>query len=161
MYKFAWTPALALLLVSASAVASIGSGNSTRGERTVMDVHQSFDAQRRSIEADLANGKTYSELSDSDRAKVTGALERMGNLLHEAGGVAALDEAQKVRVFNDQELVNSLLSQAAADSRLICRREKRIGSNRTTTQCMTALQRNRQSEQARKDLSDSATSSQR
>ena len=161
MYKFAWTPALALLLVSANAFASIGSGNSARSERMAMDVHQSFDAQRQSIEADLADGKTYSELSDSDRSKVTEALQRMGSLLHDAGGVAALDEAQKVRVFNDQELVNSLLSRAAEDSRLICRREKQIGSNRTTTHCMTALQRNRQTERARKDLTDSATSSQR
>ena len=159
MYKFAWTPALALLLVSANAFASIGSGNSARSERMAMDVHQSFDAQRQSIEADLADGKTYSELSDSDRSKVTEALQRMGSLLHDAGGVAALDEAQKVRVFNDQELVNSILAKAGNDSRLVCRREKQIGSNRITTQCMTALQRARQTEEARKTMTDSQRSS--
>ncbi|MDR7067916.1 hypothetical protein J2X02_000733 [Pseudoxanthomonas japonensis] len=161
MHKFAWTFALALLLVSATAVASIGSGSNGRGERATLDVHQSFQAQRRAIETDLANGETYSELTSKDRVQVSEALDRIGALLSESGDIAGLGEAQKVRVFNDQELVNNILSQAADDSRLVCRREKQIGSNRVTTQCMTALQRDRQAEQARKTMSDSANSSQR
>ncbi len=158
MRKFAWIAALALL-VSANALASIDSGQRERDERVLLDVNLSFEAQRQAIEADLKDGKTYSELSDKDRVAVNEALDRMETALASAGGVTGLDAEQKVRVFNDQELVNSILAKAGDDSRLVCRREKQIGSNRITTQCMTALQRARQTEEARKTMTDSQRSS--
>ncbi|MEL5920715.1 hypothetical protein AAGG60_21830, partial [Stenotrophomonas maltophilia] len=53
---------------------------------------------------------------------------------------------------NDQQVVNTGLTQAREDSRLICQREKPIGSNRTTTQCRTVAERARPKQRANQDL---------
>lgn len=157
MYKLALT-SLMLFVLAGNAEATIGSSGGKGQEHAALDVAGSFTEQRKAIEARLANGETYSEINQKDRAAVKEALERMAVMLEQSGGVAGLNEEQKVRVFNDQELVNGILTQAAEDSRLICRREKQIGSNRTTTHCMTALQRQRQMEDARKSMTQSQRS---
>lgn len=157
MYKLVLT-SLVLFILAGNAEATMGSSGRKGQENAALDATGSFSEQRKAIEARLANGETYSEINQRDRAAVREALERMSALLEQPGGIAALSEEQKVRVFNDQELVNGILTQAAEDSRLICRREKQIGSNRPITQCMTALQRQRQMEEARKSMTQSQRS---
>jgi hypothetical protein len=51
-----------------------------------------------------------------------------------------------VRVFNDQEVVNTLLTQARADSRLVCDRSRPTGSHRRQTKCQTVAERRRRME---------------
>ena len=54
---------------------------------------------------------------------------------------SGLHPAAQADVVNDQELVNTLLAKARADSRLVCRREVPTGSNRPQTICMTVAER--------------------
>jgi len=157
MYKLALT-SLMMLAFAGTAHATIDSSSKKAQEHAALDVTGSFAEQRKAIDARLANGETYSEINQEDRKTVKEALDRMAAVLEQSGGVAALNEEQKVRVFNDQEVVNTILTRAADDSRLVCRREKRIGSNRPTTQCMTALQRREQLEEARKSMTQSQRS---
>jgi hypothetical protein len=105
-----------------------------------------FAAQRAQIEADLADGKTYAEISRNDRAKVRESLDRIGATLAGVESIDALNPDAKARVFNDQELVNQILTAAAADSRLICERTAKTGSNRKITTCETVAERNRRRE---------------
>lgn len=123
-----------------------------RSSGPVLDVNLSFAEQRDGIQSALADGKTYAEISQDDRSKVMLALNRIGGALERAGSVQQLKGAQKMQVFNDQELVNTVLTRAAADSRMVCKRERPIGSNRIVSQCMTVAQRNRQREEARNDI---------
>lgn len=102
-----------------------------------------FAAQRATIEKGLANGKTYSELSASDRARVRESLDRMGAMLEGGKTPEALRADHKVHLYNAQETVNTLLSQAAAGSRMVCSREAPTGSQRKVTTCITVAERTR------------------
>ncbi len=113
-----------------------------------MNVKKSFAQQLSTIRQQLDDGKTYSELSAENRSKVEAALSRMATVLNSHPDVDTLREEDKVVLFNDQETVNTLLSKASSDSRLICRREAVIGSLRTTTQCKTVAERRRDNEDA-------------
>ena len=132
-----------LVALSPLAHASISQSGPAK-QKAELDVKKNtFAEQRARIIDQLADGETYSEISSENRSKVKDALNRIDGQLQSAGGVEALSAQQKADVFNDQELVNTLLTEASEDSRLVCTREKRVGSHRQTTQCMTVAARNR------------------
>lgn len=111
-----------------------------------------FAAQRAAIEKSLADGKTYAELSAADRTKVRESLARMSGRLNGAESVDSLSEQVQVALFNDQEIVNTILTQAADDSRLVCERSRSTGSHRASTKCHTVAERRRRMERDREDL---------
>lgn len=110
-----------------------------------------FAEQRENIIEDLGDG-IYRELSDADRQRVLEALSRMADKLEDVSQFDQLDKRDQTTVFNDQELINNLLSEAAADSRLICKREKFVGSHRTTNVCLTVAERRRLAEAAQEQM---------
>jgi hypothetical protein len=134
----------AFMLVAGSAAAA------DTGAR--VDVDDGFMAQRDTILKELGDGKTYSEIDSADREKVKAALARIATVLDQSDGVDQLKEQQKVEVFNDQELVNSILTKAGEDSRLVCKRVRKTGSHMTSNQCMTVAARNRAMEHAQEEL---------
>jgi len=136
-------------LVSMSSLAWAGDA-----EQQLALAEGGFAEQRAQIEADLADGKTYAEIDAGDRSEVRASLERIGQQLDGVASIDDLTEEQKTRVFNDQEVINTILTQAAADSRLICERVTRTGSNRRTTTCLTVAERERRRTQSQDDLRD-------
>ena len=106
-----------------------------------LDTSRPTAAQVQRIHADLADHKTYSELSQGDRAQIVNALSRISGRLGDDAVLSSLHPTAQVEVVNDQELVNTLLAKARADSRLVCRREQLTGSNRTQTVCLTVAER--------------------
>lgn len=105
-----------------------------------------FADQRQEIEEDLADGKTYAEISNSDRATVRESLHRIGNRLEGVDSIDSLDMETKVDIFNEQEKINTILTQAAADSRLVCERSAPTGTRMRKTQCQTVAERRRRAE---------------
>lgn len=105
-----------------------------------------FAEQRAEIEEDLADGKTYAEINSRDRAEVREALDRISRELEGVDSVAELAEPAKVTVFNEQERINTILTQAKADSRLVCDRNRPTGSHRKVTKCQTVAERRRRME---------------
>ena len=152
MYRIVFVPLL--VLFASTAHATIDSSSRKASGKQHVDVSLSFEDQKRAIETDLADGETYSEIERKDREAVNGALQRISNSLASHSGVAGLSDAEKAAVFNDQELINNILTRANADSRLVCVREKKVGSHRTTTQCATVADRRRASEDSQKALRD-------
>lgn len=104
------------------------------------------------IDTELNDGKTYSEIKAEDRTRVREALGRMRATLDRYPGQPALPAQARTEVFNDQQVVNTVLTRAREDSRLICRREKATGSNFATTQCMTVAQRERIKADAQRNM---------
>ncbi len=100
-----------------------------------------FSEQRAQIVQELSGGEKYAEITLENRSRVVALLDEMGTLIDAAGGVQALSPPDKVAVFNLQEEANEILTVAAKDSRLVCRRERRMGTNLPTNQCLTAAQR--------------------
>ena len=123
-------------------------------KNAALDVRGAFAEQKTRIHADLADGETYSEISQQDIASVKGALERISIKLEQPGGLDGLNDANKAALFNDQELVNNILTKAGQDSRVVCVREKKLGSHRTTSSCMTVGERTRRAEDSQKALRD-------
>jgi hypothetical protein len=73
----------------------------------------------------------------------------MGSRIEAAGGVDKLAPQALAEVFNDQESANAILTRAAEDSRMVCKRVKRTGSNFTTNYCRTIAQQRREAEASR------------
>jgi len=140
-----------LLVVASSADAKIDSqGKSSAGS---LNVHSPFDTQRRQILSDLDGGEKYSEISKQDAEKVRSALGRMATQLASADGtVSGLSADQLAVVFNDQELINAILTQAGEDSRLVCTRERPVGSRRPITHCMTVAEKRRHREEVQNEM---------
>lgn len=128
-------------------------GSTMANERgTRVDVEEQFAAQRTQILEELGDGETYSEIAAADMEKVKAALARISAVLEQSGGVDRLGEQQKVDVFNDQELINNILTEAGENSRLVCKRVKKTGSHMSSNQCMTVAARKRATEHAQETL---------
>lgn len=139
-----------ILLSLAASTAYAAPNKSAAG----LDLNASFMQQKERIERDLGDGETYAEISSQDRATVREALNRIAGKLDMAGGVESLTGQQKADVFNDQEKINTILTKASEDSRLVCRRERKVGSHREITECLTVAERRRNYENAQKTMRD-------
>lgn len=111
-----------------------------------------FSAQRATIEKRLADGKTYAEIAPGDRQRVQQALERMGGELEGMASTEQMQTEARTRLFNDQELVNNILTQAAADSRLVCEHHTPTGSRMRVTTCETVAERERRMQNDQNEL---------
>lgn len=109
-------------------------------------------AEQRGDLIEKLDSDLYREISDESKAQVVQALDRMQQRLDGVTSIDQLSEADKVAVFNDQELVNTLLTNAAADSRLICKREKTLGSNMRSNSCLTVAERRRRQEESQEQM---------
>lgn len=140
--------AKSFLFASLLALAGVAHAASTPSVQIAPD---KFADSRQSIEKALRDTERFSELTRSQREDLKAALDRMERLLSGVSSVDQLSEKDKVTLFNDQELINNTLSNAAEDSRLVCKREKKVGSNRAITQCMTVAERRRARDRVERD----------
>ncbi|CAN5624818.1 hypothetical protein BH23PSE2_BH23PSE2_10110 [soil metagenome] len=125
---------LALLFLAAPAAAN---------EALKVEGGHDFAAQKQQIVADLGEGKRYAEIKPADLEKVRAALTRMDKVLSTTADTQSLDEWTKVSIFNDQELINTILTEAGEDSRVVCERTRKIGSQRMESTCKTVAERRR------------------
>ncbi len=116
-----------------------------------LDVKESVDEQLTRVEGAL-HSEHYSEISLEDKSKVQAALSRIRNRLGDHEQVEQVNPQARNDIYNDQELINNILSQAHADSRMVCRRERTTGSNRPQQVCMTVAQRREATENAKDAL---------
>lgn len=129
--------------------AQAGLGGATGSPLPVqLDVKQSVAEQLAQVEAAI-NSEDYSELAADDRAALRDALGRIRNNVPASGSVEQLSPDLRTAVFNDQELVNMIMTRAHADSRMVCERVRTTGSNRREQVCMTLGQRRQMREESR------------
>lgn len=147
MHKLMLISLLALLL-PATASASIDSGSKAFKPDKGLDLNASFVEQRAAINKALGDGETYAEISPEDVRTVQESLGRISTLLAGAQGISEMSPDAKTELFNEQERINTLLTRAHKDSRLVCRREKPTGSHRPSTLCLTVAERRRHREAA-------------
>lgn len=108
-----------------------------------------FDERRAKIEAALDDPTQYVEMGGTERNEVRASLQRMGALLERAGSVEDLNPEARLRVFNEQEIINTRLAGAAEKSRLICRTERSTGSNLRQRRCRTVGEIEREREESK------------
>ena len=150
MKSLAWI----VLLLAAGAVGAAGVEPDSQ-EKEVLRVASpgDFTASRELIEQAVRESEQYRDMQDRDRAELSKALDRMEATLASVTSVEQLDDKTRTQVYNDQEMINHVLTQVRDDSRMICKREKKVGSHRTTNICITAGERRRRRERV-KDTND-------
>jgi hypothetical protein len=111
-----------------------------------------FPSAKAQIVKDLKDGKTYAELTRTQREEVLAALDRIEAILDGTAEVSELDDKDKVQLINDQEFVNTTLTQAAEDSRLVCKSVRKTGSHRLTPSCRTVAEIRRERESSQEAL---------
>ena len=142
-----------MVLVCLSALCALSTIAHAAGQAP--DAIGDFRAYREQVLTDLDKGERYSEISSQDRATVTQSLQTMQTMVEKANGsVDQLDADEKVAFFNHQEAVRGILSGAEADSRMVCKRERRVGSQMLQSRCRTVADARRQREDSRNRLSD-------
>lgn len=100
-----------------------------------------LQVQRAAIEQELATGDRYAEIEPDQLERTRVLLQRMETILGVDGHADSLSPDRRTELFNLQEEVNTILTAAAEDSRLVCRRERPIGSNRPVNVCHTVAER--------------------
>jgi hypothetical protein len=111
-----------------------------------------FSTQKALFIQQLDDGKTYAEITPEHRQQVVATLGRMDARLQRAGSIDQLGETERIDFYNDQELVNTLLTNAKQDSRMICERVEAVGSHRPKNFCQTFAQLRRQEESAQQSM---------
>jgi len=152
MRKVAYAVAALLIVVSATASAA-SQMKPTAGPLDVSRPADVVASQISAIRADLAKGEDYSEISADNRAKVSNAMTRIERTI-ETRGSTELSADEQVTVFNDQEVVNTVLTSAKDDSRMVCQRVRAVGSNMVTSQCMTVAQRREMRRNSERNMND-------
>lgn len=133
--KLPFAAAIALMF-AASAVA----------ETTKLSAFEQFEQQKATILDDLNSDTVYREISHSDANLVRDTLNRMSERLDGVDDVGQMTKDQQAKLFNDQDLVNTILTMAENDSRTVCRRRGRLGTNFKTTTCETVAERRERQE---------------
>lgn len=117
------------------ALAGIAGANESYGEKPLdANTAQTFQTSAASVRSEMRPGGRYGFVNTAERARVDAALADIDKVYAERGG-GLTDQDAKVRVYNDQELVNSILEQRA--SRTICANEVATGSLVRVTKCAT------------------------
>lgn len=118
-----------------------------------MDRQAPVAEQVRKVEKALDNGE-YAEISADDRAQIRQSLERITLRMGDRQTAQELPSAVQNEVFNDQERINTILTRAHADSRLVCQHTRSTGSNMPKSRCLTVAERRRIEEKGKALLND-------
>jgi len=149
MYRLLAIAVLASLPLAAQASAD-GKG---RDAAVAITADAPVAEQLANVERALGS-EAYSEISMEDKSRVQAAVTRIRNRMGERERIDQLPAQQRTEIFNDQEVVNTIMTRAKADSRMVCRRERATGSNMNKSVCMTVAQRREAMERAKNLMDD-------
>ena len=109
-------------------------------EKTInADTRESFATVVASVRSEMVDGGKYEFVQKKERVQIDEKFNDMTALFDQYGTVSAMTQDAKVRLFNDQEVVNSILTKRDRD-RVICTNVAPIGSHIPVTKCHTYAQ---------------------
>jgi hypothetical protein len=103
------------------------------------DSKDKFEAVAAGVRSQLGEGGRYQYVKPAERLTINQKLDDMTALFAHNESVASMSQQDKIRLFNDQESVNSILQQRDGE-RVICKKEAPIGSHIPVTTCHTYAQ---------------------
>jgi hypothetical protein len=117
------------------------------------DTKEAFDPLAANVRKEMETGGRYEYVKPTERTTIDKKLDEMTQLFQQAGAVANMTEVQKIALYNDQEVVNSILTQRDRD-RVICVKEAPVGSHIPVTKCHTYAQEVEAREGTKKQMAD-------
>jgi hypothetical protein len=100
------------------------------------DTREKFEEVATKVREEMKEGGRYEYVKPSERSTIDQKLSEMESLFKQSDTVQGMNEQTKIALFNDQEVVNSILTQRDSD-RVICKKEAPIGSHIPITTCHT------------------------
>ncbi len=100
------------------------------------DTREKFQAVADDVRKEMEPGGRYEYVKPRERTQIEQSLAEMDALLEANGGVEHMKQDDKVKLFNDQEVVNSILTRRDKD-RVICDNAPKLGSHVRSTGCHT------------------------
>lgn len=135
-----WVLALAFI-IPASAISATGGQD--------LDA---IRAQQKEIRtAALAGTGIYARLTAPERNGLIAKQDRLLALIDGKKAADDLNEADRIEAFNALEWIEAKINHEDGDH-MVCRRERKIGSNRITQVCRTAAEDERLREEARERM---------
>ena len=145
---------LALVAVLCAGVAGgVAAKEHYREGSVKADTKEAFETLASSVRKEMEDGGKYEYVKPDERKKIDDALAKMTELFEQSGAVANMKEEQKIALFNNQEIVNSILTLRDRD-RVICKKEAPVGSHIPVTSCHTYGQEVEAREGAKKTMDD-------
>lgn len=132
----------------ASAAPATGAAFPTNGEDKVAvraDTRQRFEAVAAAVRQEMSPGGRFEFVSGLERDTVDHRLADMQALFDRFGTVDEMDADSKVRLFNDQEKINGILTRNDSN-REVCIREMPMGTHFPKIVCQTYGELRRQQE---------------
>ena len=145
-----------LRFITVALLLAVGSAYADEQQLTMLNKHD-FMAMKSKVGKEFEKGNRYREILPPDQEKVSKALERMEARWQKADDVSQLSPDDRVEMVNDEQLVDTILQNASADSRTICERSEPIGSHRPQTTCKTVAQMKREQEKSQSSMRDGKT----
>ena len=145
-----------LRFITVALLLAVGSAYADEQQLTMLNKHD-FMAMKSKVGKEFEKGNRYREILPPDQEKVSKALERMEARWQKADDVSQLSPDDRVEMVNDEQLVDTILQNASADSRTICERSEPIGSHRPQTTCKTVAQMKREQEKSQGSMRDGKT----
>jgi len=130
---------LAAVAVSIAICGSAGAKENYKEQAFNADSKDKFDAVAADVRKEMEQGGRYQYVKPDERNQIDAKLAEMGTLFAESGSVASMKEDTKIKLFNDQEVVNSILQQRDGE-RVICKKEAPVGSHIPVATCHTYAQ---------------------
>ncbi|HVX04692.1 MAG TPA: hypothetical protein VHA71_06175 [Rhodanobacteraceae bacterium] len=100
------------------------------------DTRQRFDAVAAAVRKEMSPGGRFEFVSGVDHHTVDQLLADMQALFNQFGAVDKMDADSKIRLFNDQEKINGILTKNDSN-RQICTREMPVGTHFPKVVCET------------------------
>lgn len=92
------------------------------------DTKERFDAVAAAVRKEMSPGGRFEFVSGLERRTVDARLADMRSLFDQFGMVDKMDADSKIRLFNDQEKINGILTRNDGN-RLVCTREVPVGTH--------------------------------
>ena len=140
-------------LVAALLSCCLATGSALAAGKAASELtYEQFQQRKAEVEAGMASGQRYASLSSSKKAELRELLARMDSRLSGRTSSSDLPSEEQVKLFNEQERVNVLLGATSDKERVVCRRDRKTGSNRVTTVCRTVGEIEEERERSLQDL---------
>lgn len=124
------------LMLCLSLVGTIAAASAPTGEVVKADTREAFEAVAANVRKEMVGAGRYAYVKADERTKVEAGLDEMQALFEANESIARMDKTVRVKLFNAQEVVNSILTLRDRD-RLICERGAQTGSRIVSTSCHT------------------------
>ena len=133
MRALIWFLAAGLAL---TAVASASAKENYKEQNFNADSKEKFDTVAANVREGMKPGGRYEYVKPAERSTIDQKLSEMDALFKQSATVADMSQQTKIELFNDQEVVNSILTQRDSE-RVICTKTAPIGSHIPITTCHT------------------------